>query len=174
MKKGLIFAFLLAICSSCSPSFDYFGDPSPVEYIGPNGEHFDAIIENNNWWASYPVWTGPSLQLYAHLDGTFTLYVIKFSYPDSRLTVVSNFTGLGTYSLGDSSTGSYAWFVRQASDSSFHHFYTDHLHHGTLEITAIDTTLRLISGTISFTAIEKDSVITLHNGTFKAQYPGKL
>ncbi|MDQ2770013.1 MAG: DUF6252 family protein [Bacteroidota bacterium] len=69
----------------------------------------------------------------------------------------------GTYSLGETRTGSYG-----SHDVSAGTYYTDAAHSGTVTLTRIDTVARIASGTFQFTALDFRSgkTVTVTDGRF--------
>src|ERR1051326_2178710 len=142
--NGAILTCCFMVAIGCSQSAS---DLSRLDhkYVGPNGEHFDAMIDEKEWWPWSPLLPPPPVY---HLQSEGRDGILYFHYfqvrrdhdPWSQIDIsIDTLHSIGTYSLADSGRGAFATFFRVESredktDTTIY-YSTDSLHTGVLTVT---------------------------------------
>lgn len=147
-------------------------NPWPSEYVGLDGEHFDATVNGAAWYPQPNIFFGGSpidmsIDPFPYHGGffTFTLVVRNNNNASSVLITVDSASLNGTYTLGD--RGSSAWATYSSATTEF---MTNSTNKGSITITSVDTTLRLVSGTFDFDATADDTIIQVQKGSFISSF----
>ena len=154
--KHLVFILIVFAGLSCitSPNED-------------RSQQFMHATINGIQWRALTDYIGCS---YRPDEPHFYLYGYTFAEHEPQQTItisLDNFTGINTYVLGTSNNfGKYS----QQLGPYITEYTTTSKDTGTIVITRLDKTAKIISGTFSFRAAYTDSPLVVTNGAFLAVY----
>ena len=173
MKKLFLFLIAFALLLSCK---DRDQDSTVLPDATQSGKNTGgALVDGNVWVAKIESPNlgagGMNATMYQNVNGEYTLQIVLRSIENPSgntilINVVSNqdFT-LGNYTLNDNQYNRGVYYISPTS------YYTDSSNTGTLNITKLDKTNNIVSGTFSFKAKSSGGqIVNITQGRFDKKF----